>query len=56
MFKVYKTLIGIFLIFLYFSPVKAIEEPNDLAQSGYADAVNLYKITEAAVLLAIDDS
>ena len=28
MVKVYKTLIGIFLIFLYFSPVKALEKPE----------------------------
>jgi WD40 repeat protein len=49
-------LIGIFLIFFYCSPVNALEKPNDFAQSGYANSVNWYKISEAAHFLAIDDS
>jgi len=56
MIKKCRALIGLFLIFFYFSSVKALEKPNDFAQSGYADPVNWYKISEAAHFLAIDDS
>ncbi|AEH22907.1 hypothetical protein TOPB45_0807 [Thermodesulfobacterium geofontis OPF15] len=54
MIKRCRALIGLFLIFFYFSPVKASEKPNDFAQSGYAE--NWNKICEAAHFLAIDDS
>jgi hypothetical protein len=56
MIKKCRALIGLFLIFFYFSSVKALEKPNDFAQSGYADLVNWYKISKAAHFLAIDDS